>query len=305
MPALQASILETLNLGLLPGTQNRDVLGSWMVAALEEGRRAGGLGLKGWESSIFWKVCDDEIDSDTHIRINLSEHLPTLIEYLTLSTLNPTILHEDIHPVPVAATPISSAPLNKKGANKQGKSKTSSAPPSRQAATPVPPPEDDEIFEERMTRYRVGGLIGLSWLLQQLPQVGLTSLPEDLVTLLRHPALWLALSSEPVDAANLPGSLGTAQPPVRKAGYGLLDVLVNSYESIMAEPEMLKMVSDAVLSSCWREKEAVVWESAGSAIAKFIRSECQNLMGRRCLIDAFCRMARVLDNYRRVRCRPP
>nr|KIR46016.1 hypothetical protein I312_04558 [Cryptococcus bacillisporus CA1280] len=271
VPALQASILETLNLGLLPGTQNRDVLGSWMVAALEEGRRAGGLGLKGWESSIIWKVCDDEIDSDTHIRINLSEHLPTLIEYLTLSTLNPTILHEDIHPVPVAATPVSSAPLNKKGANKQGKSKTSSAPPSRQAATPVPPPEDDEILEERMTRYRVGGLIGLSWLLQQLPQVGLTSLPEDLFALLRHPALWLALSSEPVDAANLPGSLGTAQPPVRKAGYGLLDVLVNSYENIMAEPEMLKMVSDAVLSSCWREKEAVVWESAGSAIAKFIR----------------------------------
>lgn len=274
MPALRASILESLNLGLLPGTQNRDVLGSWMIAALEEGRRAGGLGLRGWESSILWKAPDEEVGGDTVVRIDLQEHLPTLIEYLTLSTLNPTILHEDIHPIPVAATPVSSAPLAKKGANKQGKSKTSSVPPSRQAATPVPPPEDDEILEERMTRYRVGGLIGLSWLLQQLPQVGLTSLPEDLVILLRHPALWLSLSSEPVNAVNSPGSLGTAQPPVRKAGYGLLDVLVNSYESIVAEPEMLKMVSDAVLGSCWREKEAVVWESAGSAIAKFIRSEC-------------------------------
>ncbi|EAL20617.1 hypothetical protein CNBE3250 [Cryptococcus deneoformans B-3501A] len=271
VPALRASILESLNLGLLPGTQNRDVLGSWMIAALEEGRRAGGLGLRGWESSILWKASGEEVGGDTDIRIDLKEHLSTLIEYLTLSTLNPSILHEDIHPIPVAATPVSSIPLGKKGTNKQGKSKTSSAPPSRQTETPVPPPEDHEILEERMTRYRVGGLIGLSWLLQQLPQVGLTSLPEDLVTLLRHPALWLSLSSEQVDTVNSPGSLGTAQPPVRKAGYGLLDVLVNSYESIVAEPEMLKMVSNAVLSSCWREKEAVVWESAGSAIAKFIR----------------------------------
>lgn len=123
MPALRASILESLNLGLLPGTQNRDVLGSWMIAALEEGRRAGGLGLRGWESSILWKAPDEEVGGDTVVRIDLQEHLPTLIEYLTLSTLNPTILHEDIHPIPVAATPVSSAPLAKKGANKQGNQK--------------------------------------------------------------------------------------------------------------------------------------------------------------------------------------
>lgn len=61
-----------------------------------------------------WKAPDEEVGGDTVVRIDLQEHLPTLIEYLTLSTLNPTILHEDIHPIPVAATPVSSAPLAKK-----------------------------------------------------------------------------------------------------------------------------------------------------------------------------------------------
>ncbi|WVQ82306.1 hypothetical protein IAT38_004434 [Cryptococcus sp. DSM 104549] len=272
VPALRTSILETITLGLLPSTQNRDVLGSWMVAALEEGRRAGGSGLKGWDASTVWKPSSDtrvEL-ADGDERIDLTQHLASLVEYLSLSILDPATLHDNIHPAPVSVAPEPYAPIPKKGANKGGKSKAPPTPVSRQPAQ-TPAAEDEELVEERLARYRVGGLVGLTWLLQQLPKAGISTLPDDLLSLLRNPALWVALSPEPVDNSESPGGLGTALPPIRRAGYALLAILVESFEAVIGEEETLKMVAHAVLGSCWSEKEAAVWETAGSAVARFLR----------------------------------
>ncbi|WWC71538.1 uncharacterized protein I206_105496 [Kwoniella pini CBS 10737] len=278
IPFIRTSILENLSLSLLPGTQNRDILGSWMVAALEEGRRAGGAGLKSWDNSTFWTKSSDngETSSSDTERILLADHLGDLVEYLTLSILDPATLHDNIHPAPVSSAPVAPSPTPKKGQNtKGGKGKAAVVPPTmRQQASVAQPAEDEEVVEERLARYRVGGLVGLNYLLQQLSKSPTATLSDDLVNLIRNPGLWLALSSEPNDDSEdlpSPNGLGTAQPPIRRAAYSLLSTLVESHPDLLEETETLKMLSDAVLGSCWSEKEGVVWETAGMAIAKFIR----------------------------------
>lgn len=263
--SIRSAILESLSLSLLPGTQNRDVLGSWLVAALEEGRRAGGAGLKGWTESTVW-IDSDTLSSDSG-QINLAPQVTELVQYLELSILDPPSLHDDIHPSPVqAAFQTTKQPPNAKGKKK--------APPP--SSTPAPAPvEDDQVAEERWTRYRVGGLTGLSWLLQQLAEQRI-ALPEQLTSLLRNNHLWTAVSVEEED------TLGGKQPVVRRAGYMLLSTLVDSFQT---EAEaMLETLAVAVLESCWRESEATVWEMAGSAIAKFLTSESK-LYGRLLMVE--------------------
>ncbi|WWD19092.1 hypothetical protein CI109_103550 [Kwoniella shandongensis] len=270
IPSLRSAILETLSLSLLPSTQNRDILGSWMVAALEEGRRAGSAGIKSWEASTSWKpAVEGETSSSDAERIDLTPQLSYLVEYLTLSILDPATLHDNIHPAPVATQQAVPSPAPKKGQPiKGGKAKSAPTPPSRQQAA-TPAAEDDELIEERLARYRVGGLTGLAWLLQQLAQTGVTSLPTELVNLLRNPLLWTALSSNADESSA--SSLGVGQPPIRRAGYSLLTTLLETFPAQIEEPETLQMVSNAVLGNCWLEKEAVVWETAGPSVARFLR----------------------------------
>lgn len=266
IPSIRSSTLESLSLSLLPGTQNRDILGSWLVAALEEGRRAGGSGLRGWTESTAW-LDQDSTSSETG-EINLVPKLSELVRYLELSILDPPSLHDDIHPSPVQAAFQSTKP--------QPPTKGKKKPPGP-PATPTPAAtstDDEEVAEERWTRYRVGGLGGLSWLLQQLAQ-RTKPLPEPLSTLLRNPYLWTAMSVEEED------TLGGKQPVIRRAGYALLETLVNTFP---AEAEaVLETLAVAVLDNCWREREATVWETAGSAVAKFLTSESiPSLRGLEC-----------------------
>ncbi|WVF72830.1 hypothetical protein IAT40_007648 [Kwoniella sp. CBS 6097] len=285
IPSLRTAILDSLSLSLLPGSQNRDILGSWLVAALEEGRRAGGAGIKSWEASTslksFPSAEEGEESSSSAAesgKIDLTQHLGDLVEYLTLSILDPSTLHDNIHPAPVSSAPAaaSPAPSAKKGQSKGGKGKSAPTPaPVSRQATPAQPSGDEELVEERLSRYRVGGLVGLTWLVQQVASSGINP-PKELVGLIRNPGLWLALSPEPIEAAESPIGLGTAHPPIRRAAYSLLAAVVEQYSEQLAEKDTLKMLGDAVLGSCWLEKEAVVWETAGLAVAKFIRKwpEC-------------------------------
>jgi hypothetical protein len=180
------------------------------------------------------------------------------VQYFELSILDPPSLHDDIHPSPVQAAFQSSKPQPPIKGKKKPPGPPSTPTPAATSA------EDEEVAEERWTRYRVGGLAGLSWLLQQLAErkVGL---PESLSTLLRNIYLWTALSVEEDD------TLGGKQPVIRRAGYALLETLVNTFP---AEAEaMVETLSVAVLDNCWREREATVWETAGSSVAKFLTSE--------------------------------
>ena len=257
IPSTREAVIDTLNLGLLPGTQNRDVVGSWMVAALEEGRRAGGAALRIWDQTITWVPSEDDKQ-----HIDLSAYLRDLGEYLTLSILDPPSLHDDIHPAPVASTSASAIPEYK---TKGAKGKASARAPQ---AAPEESAEESQTVQERWARYRTGGFVGLTWILQQLAGRQAPP-PSNLLDLLRRDALWSALASSSEDEE----PFGKDQPGVRRAAYGLLAVLSDSYPDFVREEAVLSTIAHAVLDSCWSEQDAAVWEAAGPAILRFLSSE--------------------------------
>lgn len=261
--SIRSSIIDTLSLSLLPSSQNRDILGSWLVAALEEGKRSGGSGLKTWEDCTVWSESVEE--SSVAGRMNLTCQIVTLAEYLSLSILDPATLHHDIHPAPVA-----SVELSTKGAR------------VRAAPSDEIPEEADEIIQERWARYRVGGLTGLAWV---LPKQSTSA--KEVSRLLQDPQLWTTLSS--VDP-----SLGLSQPPVRRAAYALLSVLINVYPEEVAREGTLELLSKAVLGNCWLEKEATVWETAGPAVVQFLSSK--GGLHRSCLADC---MSQSIESHGR------
>lgn len=262
IPSLRAAILDTLSLSLLPGTQNRDILGSWLVAALEEGRRAGGVGLRSWEESTVWLAEGTESDG----RIDLTPQLSTLAEYLSLAILDPPSLHDDIHPSPVASTPAAPPPQKAKGKGKQAYIPPPPAPVE-------PTPEETEHAEEKWARYRIGGLVGLSWLLSQLKKAE-NPLSEEIVGLLHNSALWSCLSSLPSDEGS--AAFGHQHPPVRRAAYSVLGVLVDSYPAEIAREDVLHTLAGEMLDAIWVEKEGTVWEAAGPAVVKILSSESRS-----------------------------
>ena len=260
IPSIRHIILETLSLSLLPGTQNRDILGAWLVTSLNEGR---GMDSKKRDESTIWLESADELATEDG-RINLTAQLPYLVEYLSLSVLDPPSLHDDIHPSPVQTAFQKAAPT-------KTKKKTFVAP----TAAPEPDAEDEQIAEERWVRYRLGGFVGLSWLLTQLPTHNI-ALPEELLALLGNSYLWTSLSSTIGEEGD--EGLGARQPVIRRAAYDLLSTLVNRYPAEVKKKEMLEMLSVAVVESCWIEREATVWQTAGPAVAHFLGSECTSMV---------------------------
>jgi hypothetical protein len=261
LPHLRGVILDTLAGGYLPGTQDRDIIGSWLVAVLEDGRRAGGKALAVWDSVVRFDPPPVEEGVPTS-QLDLVPHLPALAEYFSLSTLDPQTLHRDIHPAPVQVAFEKERPPTKGKKGAQPKSRASPAP------TPTPPVEEDtEVAEERWARYRVGGLVGLAWMVSKLPGANFERPPDEFAALLTNPVLWSALGM--VIAVPDVTPIGS-QPPIRRAAYNLLSTMLDAYPSEVARPELLEIISLSVLSNCWQEKEAVVWEAAGTALLKFL-----------------------------------
>lgn len=282
-------------LGLLPGTQNRDIIGSWLVTSLEEGRRPGpgAAGLRKWSEVVYFSPLPKTATSELgdlataevqENRLDLTPNLALLVEYLSSSILSPAELHSDVHPQPVSSTantpstnsPAPSARVLAKALKQQSRPSAVTVP-TLSSQTVEDDDADGSNDEERWGRYRLTGLLGLTWLLQNLPA---GELPEALVNLLKTPALWTCLSPlrtstllEDAEDGDAPISIGYEQPGVRRAGYALLAVLVESYSAIVSETDLLELLSRAVLGSCWAEKEGQVWETAGQSIVVFLASE--------------------------------
>ena len=279
IPSIHTAITETINLGLLPGTQNRDILGSWLVAALEEGRRAGGSGIRVFEETFYLSPSssiEEETKQKRDQQIDLEPLLSSLLEYLSLSILDPVTLHEDIHPPPVSINTGSSSPTpSARVMAKATKVRPSSFEPTSIPGTPAT--EDEEVEAERWARYRVAGIVGLTWLIQKISSSQM-QLPLELLALLRNPVLWTSLS--PVENPTILDHfsttssmcLGYQQPPIRRVAYTLLGVMIDSWASEIEKQDLLELLSVAVLSSCWLEKEAIVWDTAGPAVVKFLNS---------------------------------
>ena len=232
IPSIRPTILDSFSLSLLPGDQCRNTLGSWLVAAVEERRRAGGASLSCWLDGVSFGPQTDRID--------LEPHMEPLIEYLLMSITDPASLRDSLFPSPV---PTESAPLD----------------------------------AEEESWFRVGGLTGLAWLITS------KSKPLELEALqtLLSGKVWSCLSSSE-------GAVGNGQPAVRRAAYGLLSALIALEEDVSDD----YLPSD-LLSFCWKEVESTVWDIAGPAIAKCLRSESGAVIPMVSLIS--CRASKLVE----------
>lgn len=260
------SLRNTLALGLFGGEhQCRDVISTWLTACVEEsGRRNAGLGagsadsaLGRFERFVTWETVTDEPETEEggkDGKLPMVEQLGLLVEYLEMAIMNPHDLHDEVHPAPKASVtePSSGAATPKKGA------KGSATPnnfPSLASLGPSKVDEESAAEEEsqkveRVSRYNLSGVVGLTYVLGKLP--GSVDWPERLSNLLASSGLWDMLRP------TVPKHQVVASPPVRRALYGLISILISRFPSIFEE-KLLPVVGPAVLTSAWRETDGSVW----------------------------------------------
>ena len=197
--------------------------------------------------------------------INLAEQLPTIIDYLSLSILDPASLHDDIYPasvtVLVSSSPSAAKSKGAKGAMVQSPFQLTSPKEDEKSSM------DDRQTKEQHARYRIDGLAGLRYLLESLHEARHDMfLPDELRKLVHNPLLWTALS--PLASADDSQRLGAQQPGVRQGAWSVLAALVAFYDAEVTAA--LHMLAEAVLSSCWHEADAGVWQVAGATLGRFL-----------------------------------
>ncbi|KAJ9108838.1 hypothetical protein QFC21_000158 [Naganishia friedmannii] len=268
IPTIKSSLLNTLSLGLLPGQHHgRDVLGTWMTAALEEGRRgtvgSGEEVMTAWESFVDWDAEVQEDGADA-VKLNMSENLDLLLDYLRLAILEPQELYRQVHPPPVKASE-SPAPIitSKKG----GKDKGSKGQSAKGYFTPMIEQEieesdiDIDSLNERSTRYQMSGLLGLAYVLQHVSEGALEK--ENFISLLTEPQLWDLFTTP----ANADDASQVAAPPVRQALYAVFFALASRFESF-TRSKLLGSAGSSFLRNIWTEMDASVW--AGRATVEAV-----------------------------------
>ena len=264
--SIAASLRNTLSLGLFTGEhQCRDVISTWLTACVEEsGRRNAGLAagspdstLGKFEDFITW---DSEPDAsevaqeDKEGKLAMVEQLGLLVEYLEMAILSPHDLHDEVHPAPKASVtePSSGAATPKKGnkgaATPMNFPTLASLGPSKVDEESAAEAESQRI--ERVSRYNLSGVLGLTYVLGKLPSS--IAWPERLNTLLASSGLWDMMRP------TVPKHQVVACPPVRRALYGLLSVLISRFAGVFEE-QLLPVVGSAVLTSVWRETDGSVW----------------------------------------------
>lgn len=236
------------------------MISTWIIAAVEESRRSKDNSIDSplgrLESLTSWSAntLDDNDGTDSNSsKLNMSEQLGDLIEFMEMALLSPMDLHDEIHPQP---KPFDSSNLNSGAttpvARKGGKS--NQIPAVNYAPFTVKTEDDTTNAEEelqrvdRIARYNLGGTSGLIYILQKLPSD--LEIPERLGNLLAATGLWNMLDS------NRTGD-ELASAPVRRGLYSLLTVLVTRHETYTKE-KLLTVAGPAVLSSVWKETDGSV-----------------------------------------------
>lgn len=210
-----------------------------------------------FERFVSWEAEKESSESEpegTEGKLPMIEQLGLLVEYMEMAILNPHDLHDEVHPAPKASgtEPSSGTATPKKG----GKAAVTPMNfPSLAALGPSKVDEETAAEEElqrveRVSRYNLSGVLGLTYVLGKLPES--VEWPERLGGLLSSSGLWDMLRPA------VPKHQVVATPPVRRALYGLLSILISRFPAIFGE-KLLPVVGPAVLTSVWRESDGSVW----------------------------------------------
>jgi hypothetical protein len=238
-----------------------------MTAALEEGRRgtvgSGEEVMTAWEEFVDWSFGSQD-DGAVAVKLNMSENLDLLLDYLRLAILEPQELYRQVHPPPVKA-PESPAPVitSKKG----GKDKGLKGQSAKGYFTPTIEPEieqsdiDIDSLNERSTRYQMSGLLGLAYVLQHVSEGALEK--ENFTELLTETMLWDLFTTP----ANAEDASQVAAPPVRQALYEVFFALASRFETY-TRSQLLGTAGSSFLRNIWTEMDASVW--AGRATVEAV-----------------------------------
>lgn len=209
---------------------------------------------------MTWDPVDPESDTtESSSKLPMVEQLGILVEYMEMAILRPHELHDEIHPAPKASTePSSGTATPKKGP--KGSAIPTNFPSLNTASNKAD--EESAVEEEsqkleRDSRYNLSGIVGLTYILKNLPNSA--EWPERLQNLLASAELWNLI--RPVVSRKEVA----ASPPVRRALYGLLAILISRFESVVAD-KLLSVVGPAVLLSIWKETDQSVW--GGTAVSE-------------------------------------
>jgi hypothetical protein len=205
-----------------------------------------------------WESVDGSAEQPETGKLQMLEQLGLLVEYMEMALLSPHDLHDEIHPAPKSVEPTSGTATPKKGA-KGLPVAPAFAPFGSTTKVDEDAVEEESQKAERVSRYNLSGVIGLTYILKKLPQT--IEWSERLLNLLNSAALWNMM--RPV----VPRNETAASPPVRRAIYGLLSVLITKYETILGD-KLITTVGPAVLRSVWRETDQSVW--GGTTVSETI-----------------------------------
>ncbi|CED83880.1 Predicted E3 ubiquitin ligase [Phaffia rhodozyma] len=243
--------------------QQRNVLGTLLSSSLQ----SSSVFLQTFINSVSWSV-----NESTESQLELNSYLGLLTEYLSSSILDPSAIWESVFP-PVK---IASAGGQTKGGNQRAaqsyKGRIEQGGKNNAGKKEELEESEKVLEEERVERelgLRIGGLVGLSWVLREYPQseeTG-TSLSEDLVALLSTPYLWSALSNTtPTSETSAP--LGYGQTSIRKAAWDCLKALLLRWPGIAKAN--LEILTGEILGTCWNESEVVVLSSVWDPLLLFL-----------------------------------
>lgn len=219
IPPVRDQILSLLRESL-PESQLESILGTWCLATHDVDRQVSTTATKVWKEIISTQ------ESSTTLLFTgkLQSMVSTFVQRVAL---DPTGVYEYLNPLPPPPQQ-THATSNKRGPHKPAGKGSAVSTPHHDEGDTTPRSKLDEQEEsepDRRARMRIGALGAIRWLTEST-----TTLTEDLLTFFSNPGLWTALHSAEMSPWMEVESFGWGQPNVRKAGWGLIQALINSHK---------------------------------------------------------------------------
>ncbi|KAF8970121.1 hypothetical protein BDZ97DRAFT_1792056 [Flammula alnicola] len=228
-------------------SQLESILGTWCLATHDVDRLVSITASKAWKETILTDPSQGS-SSTSNLLLNESPR-SSLNAFVERAVLDPSGVYAYLNPLPPPSQP---APM---ASHKRGIGRTSAISTPRKDDGDVTPrskmDEQEESEQDRKARLRIGALGAIRWILGST-----TDLPEDLREFYSNPALWTILQS----AESCPWveveSFGFAQPNVRKAGWSLVQTLLNTQKTQLEA--VIPTIGTAILRSAWVETDSTV-----------------------------------------------
>ncbi|KAF9458921.1 hypothetical protein BDZ94DRAFT_1068633 [Collybia nuda] len=230
-------------------SQIESILGTWCMATHDVDRSVATMVQKSWNNAILADGAADQTD-----RLVLDKRFRTpLIAFTQRTILDPNGVYTYLNPAP----PVSAPPPPKRGARKEDVEQG-----SRSKAE-----ELEENEHDRAARLRVGAFGAIRRILETIQKEP----SDDLIDFFKNAALWSSLHhAEHCPFIELE-SFGFGQPNVRKAGWTLIQTLLQNWKGHL-EP-LLRILSSGILRSAWVEADttvhAVMWQPLLTFLKEF------------------------------------